>query len=73
MDRKTEEQVGGVISSMTYRIEQKAWENISVLDDEFDEWEYGQEVEQRYWSPRKSYNNHIPTGKSPDEYEKGRS
>jgi len=60
---------------MTYWVEKMAWEKIVLLDEEFDQMDYGQHVEQRYWSPRKSYNNHIPTGKAPEEYgnEKGRS
>lgn len=37
--------------------EKKAWENVLVLDPEFDEWEYGQVIEtyQSNWQGQQSY------------------
>ena len=64
--------MGGIISGMTYWVERVAWEKISLLDEEFDQMEYGQHIEQRYTSKTGHYNNHIPMGKAPEEYEKGR-
>ena len=51
--------------------EKKAWENVSVLDPEFDEWEYGQEVEQRYRSKYGTYGTlHTPgQGKIDKDYQ----
>ena len=65
--------MGGIVSGMTYWVEQMAWEKILLLDNEFDEWEYGQEIEQRYRSRLGTYGTYIPTGKAKDEYKEGRS
>ena len=48
-------------------VDQVAWETTLVLDREFDEWEYAQEVDQRYTSKHGSYGTFIPKGK--DIYE----
>jgi len=53
-----------------YWVEAIAWKNIDVLDEEFDQWEYGQHIEQRYASRAGTFNNHIPTGyEQPSKYE----
>lgn len=44
-------------------VEKVAWEAMTVLDKEFDEWEYGQHIEQRYTSNYGSYGTYIPKGK----------
>jgi len=56
-------------------LERIAWENILLLDPEFDEWEYGQEVEQRYRSKYGTYGtSYLPgQGKVQEDYKKGRS
>ena len=51
-------------------VEKIACKNITVLDKEFDEWEYFQQIEQRYTSNYGTYGTYIPIGKSSDEYEK---
>jgi hypothetical protein len=65
--------MGGIISSMTYWVERVAWEKISLLDEEFDQMEYGQHIEQRYFSKKGKYNNFIPEGKSPEEYKNAKT
>ena len=49
-------------------VERVAWDRTLILDREFDEWEYSQHIEQRYMSKKGKYNNHIPIGKTPEEY-----
>jgi hypothetical protein len=53
-----------------------AWEKILLLDKEFDEWEYGQEIDQRYRSRTGTYGTYLHgQGKIQEDYtnEKGRS
>ena len=67
--------MGGIISSMTYWVEGTAWEKILLLDKEFDEWEYGQEIDQRYRSRTGTYGTYLHgQGKIQEDYtnEKGR-
>lgn len=73
MDRRTEEQMEGIVSGMMYWVERIAWEKISLLDEEFDQMEYGQHIEQRYFSKKGKYNNFIPEGKSPEEYKNAKT
>lgn len=49
-------------------VEKIACKNITVLDKEFDEWEYSQHIEQRYASNYGTYGTYIPIGKTPEEY-----
>ena len=44
-------------------IDQVAWQNTFILDREFDEWVYIQEVELTYTSKHGSYGTLIPKGK----------
>lgn len=55
-----------------YWVEQMAWQQISLLDPEFDEWEYGQEVEQRYRSRLGTYGTSylLGQGKVQEDYRK---
>ena len=53
-----------------YWVEKMAWDKILLLDKDFDEWEYGQHIDQRYTSRAGTFNNHIPTGyEQPSKYE----
>tara|TARA_B100000902_G_scaffold352836_1_gene363848 strand:- start:2137 stop:2319 length:183 start_codon:yes stop_codon:yes gene_type:complete len=59
-----------------YWVERMAWEKILLLDEEFDQMEYGQEIDQRYGSRTGTYGTYLQgQGKIQEDYtnEKGRS
>ena len=61
---------------MKHWVAQAAWDKILLLDKEFDEWEYAQEVEQNYRSRTGTYGTYLQgQGKIKEDYtyEKGRS
>lgn len=52
-----------------YWVEAIAWKSIDVLDEEFDQWEYGQEIDQRYSSRTGTYGTYLQgQGKIQEDY-----
>jgi hypothetical protein len=52
-----------------YWVEAIAWKSIDVLDEEFDQWEYGQHIDQRYVSRTGTYGTYLQgQGKIKEDY-----
>lgn len=52
-----------------YWVEQMAWDKILLLDKDFDEWEYGQQIDQRYVSRTGTYGTYLQgQGKIQEDY-----
>lgn len=52
-----------------YWVEAIAWKSIDVLDEEFDQWEYGQHIDQRYGSRTGTYGTYLQgQGKIQEDY-----